>query len=83
MDDIDFDALAVGLEADTEPVAAIALPGFLLITFKITEDGERGHPMDHLVFRIDLDKDGDPVPESFDRVCGKIRREIACKTGRL
>lgn len=64
-----------GLVALAPPVA----PGPLLVTFKVTADGEQGHPMDHLVKRVDVDTDGEPTQASLDALLDGIRREIKRK----
>lgn len=51
----------------------------VLVTFLVTRDGERGHPMDTIVKGVDLADDGSPVPATLERLAGSIVREVARK----
>lgn len=48
----------------------------LLVTFLVTRDGERGHPMDTIVKRVDLAGDSTPTPATLDRLTESIASEV-------
>jgi len=63
--------------ATTRTVEPAAEP--LFITFKVTREGEQGHPMDHIVKRIEIGPDGAADEASIGRLVDSVRREIRRK----
>ena len=54
----------------------------LFVTFKVTEEGEEGHPMEHVLTVVQLGTDGAPTAESVAEVERRLRRAIAWKVSR-
>lgn len=52
---------------------------YLLVTFMVTRDGERGHPMDTTVTRVDIDTAGTMTEESLDKLVTRVRRDVQRK----
>lgn len=58
------------------------MESYLLVTFKVTSDGEAGHPMDHIIRRIPVDADGEPDPKHVAALAERIRAELRHKARR-
>ena len=54
----------------------------LFLTFKVTREGEDGHPMDHVLLPVDLADDGGMTDASFARVTQRIQTELRRKATR-
>ncbi len=50
--------------------------GFLFVTFKVTCDGERGHPMEHTLVRVEITDEGSLSDASLDKLTVLLRREV-------
>lgn len=78
--DIDLDAMKTAIRAAASQEEPQASPvDAVYVTFKVTGEGEQGHPMDHILTRVDLDPDGRPTDQSLAVVMQRLRREIAAK----
>ncbi len=51
----------------------------LFVTFKVTEEGDEGHPMEHVLTVVQVGDDGEPTAESMVESDRRVRREIARK----
>ncbi len=51
----------------------------LFVTFKVTHEGEQGHPMDHIIKRIEVDDAGNADADAVARLMESISRELARK----
>lgn len=47
-------------------------PGHVIAAVLVTHDGERQHPMDVVTYRIDYDDQGQPTPESMQRLTERL-----------
>jgi hypothetical protein len=54
----------------------------LFLTFKVTREGEDGHPMDHVMLPVDLAEDGGLSSGSFAVVTRRIQAELRRKATR-
>jgi hypothetical protein len=51
------------------------------VTFKVTRDGEVGHPMDHILTTIPVGPDGQADDDAIAEVVERLRREVRRTAG--
>jgi hypothetical protein len=74
------DTVMAALQPEPTADRSIADRGdYVLVTFLVTRDGERGHPMDTIATRIDVDAGGGPANDSLERLTERVRREVQRK----
>jgi hypothetical protein len=81
--DIDMTAAIAAIRAAAEPPdRPLRRPSHVIVQFLVVEDGERGHPMDVISRRVDLDVGGNPTLEKLADLTGRIRHHIELKVQR-
>ena len=67
--------------AELDATLTARRPPFLLISFLVTRDGERQHPMDVSVVKLNLDADGVPDEASLADLTGRVNHHCVLKAG--
>jgi hypothetical protein len=51
----------------------------VFVTFKVTREGEVGHPMDHVLTTVPVGSDGEANEAALALIVERMRREVRCK----
>jgi hypothetical protein len=66
-------------QADLETSVTAQRPPFLLVSFLVTRDSERQHPMDVSVVKLTLNADGCPDDASLKDLTSRVSRHCVLK----
>jgi hypothetical protein len=68
-------------QAELDTSATAQRPAFLLVSFLVTHDSERQHPMDVSVVKLTLNADGVPDEASLKDLTNRVSRHCVVKAG--